>query len=649
MQENPVGRSNQGGDNCAPVAAGRQFLRACCLWATAAAALLAVVPAAVGGAQPEIERTPARDDGMPPAPAMAMNAYRVLRAWLNDWAVPTAPPTPGQADTLPSCPGACVVLRLEHRTIGRGGDIVVALAGDRDHTTERAVWRAFLGAFAEADRRLPVPSDARRLEAARAIAEQVTMSLEMAGPSTPIQPATFADLDTLVAPGLEGVAVRHRNRVEAAYPSAMIMSNLTPAEAARGLVARVTGSAEIALVEAAELRDRHELTFLKFRVTHLVQPGPREEPRFLYRGSALADRSQLDASRLRLMAAELARHLRLRLPEDDAPLGLRGAYQPWSGEFAGSSAEPHEQALAALALRRYAGRAWTPVADAQAAAASADEILHELDDVDLDEQRPWDSPGAAALCVLALRESPGAFGAAADESGGVRKSHVDLLARATERVLASYLPGKGFAPEVPMPARAAIAAALLRLDGSRALADEAIRTCFKETPPPALPGLMPMLAWAEIDAAEGRATPAAPSLRQLRDEVWRHQASEESVSPNEADWVGGISFSRESPPDWQGLRALAMNARMLRVADLTAPAEAPGEVRRLLRGVRFLHQLQVDTLSSWACAAPGQALGGVRAAPWNQLMPVDATSTGLLFVCELLDSLEHLTKGSGSR
>ncbi|MFN7440371.1 MAG: hypothetical protein ACK5TV_09295, partial [Phycisphaerales bacterium] len=109
--------------------------------------------------------------------------------------------------------------------------------------------------------------------------------------------------------------------------------------------------------------------------------------------------------------------------------------------------------------------------------------------------------------------------------------------------------------------------------------------------------------------------------------------------------VGGIVFtkSRNPLPTWQAARPIAFIATMLGDPRLTAPDERSRELVRLLTSLRFLRQLQADDSTAWMQALPGSARGGIRSAPWDQRMPVDATAITLMAITESIRSLDALS------
>ncbi len=571
-----------------------------------------------------------------PAPAEAMLAYRTMRTWLDGWGLPSAP-RPGE---LPEAVGAIVMLRYEGQLIGRGTDMATdagQAASDRDVPASRAIFRALRAAFAEADRRLPVAQDATRDGLVAKAGQRVLLSIELAGVSTPVDVPTFAELDLALAPGIDGVVVRQGPRIGAMSPGAMLAANLTPSEAARALVAQVSGDAVLALQELEALRSRSRVVVSRFRVVHLSQTVPEGEPTFLNRGQETVAIGDMNAGLLGAMVEGLAQHLAARLHGvggDDEPLGLRGAYLPWAGRFEPDFAPPHEQALAAYALARAAGTRGIGARVAAQAAAAGESLLHALADVAIEERAPWDEPAAAALTLLALRASRG-------DPEGVEAWRADLRTRCRERVARAFDDKTGFVPDAE-GVEGLVALVLVRenLPGG----GRAVGMAFERTPPARLVSQMPWLGLAAMDAAPAGGPPNADwaaRLRAMRTALWANQVQAHAADIEMGDMAGGIVFSSAARelPTWQCLRPLAFAAAAWTDPALTPPTDRAAELARLLWAARYARQLQALPATAWMAVAPELARGGVRAAMWDQTQPNDASSMGLIFACEMVGAV----------
>lgn len=600
-------------------------------WRSVAATLLCVLGVAaaapVWADDPPDEAAPKRSpaDAVPDADS-AVRGYRTLRTWLDEWA-PPARPAPA---SLPSCVGAAVLLRFDGQLIGRGSVISAseAAALDRDEHAGGGgggpLWSAFLDAFTEADRRLPVSHDVLRPARAREAGRRVTLSVELAGPLVPITPATFDELDATLAPGLDGIAIRLDRQTRAIFPGVMFASGVTPSSAARQLVATMTGRPDAGLEKLSDLREKSKLTISRFRTTHLAQGTEGDEPRFLLRGSRFVAQGELDSVReLRDFAAAVARHLVRRVPDDRAA-PVVGVRRPWLVDDRGEPATVVQRGIAAFALQRFAALPGTDPARAAEAAQAADRAVAALLDPASPTRWPGGDPVMAAAVLLA---GPGPEAAAANDA--VR------AALASEDTLAKLPPG----------ARSMVAMAGVIIGAPGAA--EAVRAIFRQTPPEQLTTELPWLGWAEqrLTRSAGLAQPpSAAGLRTMRDRLWAAQVGTFTADPDDADLLGGLIFQTTTRPlpTWHTARPLAFAASMLSDPGLTTPAERPREIARVLSSLRFLRQLQSDEATSWMEADPTSSAGGIRSAPWDAAMPIDAASMTLLALCESIEALDRV-------
>lgn len=603
-------------------------------------------PEAGGGAGDQARRGAAASD---PTPGETMNAYRTMRLWIDGWGLPSVP---GPGD-LPASVGAAVLLRFEGQIVGRAVEMpaeAMLAASDRDGRGSPAAFRALQAAFAEADRRVPLPHDATRAQLAGTVGKRVTISLELAGAPTPVDVPTFAELDLALAPGIDGVLVRQGSRCAAMSPAMMLAANLTPSEAARSLVAQVAGDAALALQEVEALRTRSKIGVLRFRVVHLAQGAPEAQPAFLTRGQELVPITGMNAGSITAMAESLALTLTTRLHDDtdgdDEPLGLRGSYLPWAGgtrgghatagRFEPAFAPPREQALAAVAL---AAAARAPGLGERIRARSgeaAQRLLHDLADVTVDEIAPWTSPAAAALTLLALRATDGA--GPPGEAEGPAVWRTDLHDRCYGALASVFDAKTGLFAPATEGQEGLLALALVR-EGSPVAAG-AVGAAFERSIAGRLVSHMPWLGWA---CAEVQGVPEpvragwVARLREMRGQLWANQVRAHEADTELADMAGGIVFStsQRALPTWQCLRPLVFAASAWHDAALTPDAERPAELAALLWATRYARQLQAQAGTGWMQVSPPVARGGVRAAMWDQTQPPDATSLALLLAVEM--------------
>ncbi len=574
---------------------------------------------------------------VPPTPADTMRAYRSIRTWVDGWGLPARP---GTGD-LPIASGANVALRLEGEVIAQGSRMALTTAGE---TADRAIWEAVVRAFEQADRRLPVERDVLRGERLRELGPSISLSLELAGAVIPFEPSTLEDLDTMLAAGIDGLAVRvagapgenASGELEAMFPGAMLTANLAPSEAMRPLISRATGQPTLALLQPRELRERHNVTFYRFRTTHVAQPSAGVQPVFLDRGARLIGLDSVDSrADLVAFATDLAGNLVRRRYPGVEPLGLFGTHVPWTGKYDPAIASMPEQMLTYRALAAFAQAPGVDPARAREATALAEVLLRAAATPTDERAMAWESPIDAAAVLLAMPDPAQA------PTPEVRR----LIERCTETVLSAMSSRGGEA--IPQAARAFVALAATRIPLHASDARSLVRELFKATQEDSLVSHMPWLGWAELDlAGVGGDIPAAIALRRMRDLVYVHQIRPDDAGADGPDLVGGIVFtkSRNPLPTWQAARPIAFLATMLGDPRLTAPDERSRELVRLLTSLRFLRQLQADDATAWMQAMPASARGGIRSAPWDQRMPVDATAITLLAVTETIKSLDAISR-----
>jgi len=73
---------------------------------------------------------------------------------------------------------------------------------------------------------------------------------------------------------------------------------------------------------------------------------------------------------------------------------------------------------------------------------------------------------------------------------------------------------------------------------------------------------------------------------------------------------------------------------------VTDDEELFAQLSTLLRSMRFVMQLSVDRAEGHNYPVPERAMGGLRLSIWEQTVSIDATSLGLISICELLDAMD---------
>ncbi len=593
--------------------------------------------------------------GVPLSPDAAMAAFHACTSWLSGL---------GKGEPDPAClittPAAAVTLRRNGVVLGRG----VAIASSPSDAS--TLTKALREAWADASPKLSVEHDAlseeRRAEAARTL----TLSIELAEPWIPETIDEFKSAALRIAPGREGVAIRINDKAAAAFPDAMLAQGSDPGAALVGLATRVTGEFFATPQAAKALVKYHGAVFYRFSTMHLAQTGPGQEPLFLTRGARAHARP--DLPQLCAFADATASHLLARAWPGPEAAGLIGLLEPTKPSKEIEPAGPAEQAAAVIALRRYAQTPGVNAATAQAAAKLADRVLQALAKVEPGETPPDARAEVAAVVLAAILESNNAPRERGQDAKSLSPEVASLADRCRDRVGHAWIQSgvandARFASEVLPAGRPLIALALAMLakeeptnTSARDRARAALGACYAQAEPIALAGDMPWIVWAEQALASvGAASPtapllAAPGLREARRSIWNRQLQRDNLDDRALDMVGGIAPAPEPTgalaplATWHSARALAGTAAMLRDPRLTKREEFPLELARQLNGLRFLRQLMTDDAVAYMFENPANALGAVRSAPWDQRLPLDATSLSLIAACETIQAIDEAAK-----
>lgn len=650
------------------------------IWLLAAAAFSGVIPFGVALATGAITEVPVgeairRDQrNEPPSPELAQAVYNIIRRSVDEWSMPySAAGSTGARTDLPAAQrklldrgvatAAAVQLRLDGKLIGRGTAVSVSIAGQ---SALGLAEKAMTEAYAEADRRMPLDRDALRSEQTRALVKRVTLSLELAGPQTPIEVVRYAQLDGgLVDAGRDGLVITAGAKSAAMLTSQQALGNFSPAESARQLVSLATGDAKLALLEPQELAAKHLVRFYKVPTTHLAQPQVRmrddgaaelvaesgvQSPIFLTRGQRLIDRAEIGTvAALDAFACALARHLVARSGQSeeargdgpaDARLGQRGTHLPWLGTDSPGFAPPAEQALVAFALGKFAELSGPGDATLRSRAGAASTGLWAaLGEVLPSEIGPASAPEVAAA-VLALHTSgPRPLDAelrAAFERGTWTKQGQANAKEGAPVASIAVRALAGLAAQRMVPAGAG------RKGGVGAAQSKAL---LAELPAEQLVGAMPWAVYGAQLAQPMGELDALVKLREVRTLVRGNQLGTEAA----AELRGGVVFTAARAdgkpaarvPTWSSARTAVAFGLMLGDERLTTREEFSRELIAQIESLRFLRQLMIDMPSSWMCLAPVTAMGGVRSAPFDWQCPPEATAMTLLAVTETLAAIER--------
>jgi hypothetical protein len=557
--------------------------------------------------------------GMPTAD-QAMGAYQTVERWVRAWAEPQAAEC--------SASGVRVGIYQRGLLIGWGAARAEA-AGERG-----ALGEAAAGAMAMAAGALVPKADALAAEQLRAVAGDLMVSLELAGPMTPLAEMELGNPDGVIRPGLDGLAVRVGGEWAVAYPSEILAGGAAAGVRLPAMAARLLGDASLGIGLPVDLAREHGAAFYRFETLQVAGAGLGGSAVFVQRGGSVVEASGVTTASLAGFAEEMLGHFESGMLEGGGRLGLRGPLDAARGVAEPPVGTPMQQSLAALALVRLAETPGVSEGARSRAGGLARRIMQDLAVVEPIERAVGDDGVAAAVAWVVLAR----LGAEGDpELGGLYATCEEMLSRHAAAEREEVLPTVSNAVLVwAMAERAAVTG----WDG--AVAERDLRAISGGAQPGEVVGLMPWLGWAELrlsGEASGRA-----ALRALRERVWEHQLSGLDTGLAERDMAGGVVFTRgfASLPTWSTARPVALCATMLGDPRLTTDAEAPGEVVRLVGAFRFLRQLSAREVECAFYPRADLARGGVRAAVWDPRMPPEATAMTMLAVCEFLASLEAL-------
>jgi len=615
-----------------------------------------------------------RPDGVP-TPAAAMRAFRAVDSWVRALEAPKETPEGGAP--LVACAGASVQLRLEGKLIARGSAYTLDSAQQKD-----VILRAARAAITEARSRMPGDRDALFEERAKELAKSIIISLELAGTPIPIDLDDWSRAAQQVNPGVDGVAARIGDRVEAMFPVAMLSTQTEPAAALQGLTSKLGTEPGLGLLPLADLKKKHGVIFYRVPATHVAQTKPGGSGQFLHRGGVVFDGAKLDRAELVRWAEMLTAHLIARTPD---LIAKHGTLNPIAGatDEAGLSEATKLQAIVTMALSRYPGisaagrEGWEEPRFKGTMTSLADTVTQvPFDSLGIPERAivigvrirsdldHWCSRGLVLPETARLRfEEQPALKDLYDDLHNVWKVDLD----AHTRVLIAFAIAEDFNK-----------AAGGKKGGGGGWENVPVHDVYGDGAPESALACMPWLGWATLSAdfhymtdADVRAHPENPelaflqvtsapenglpsdeqplaqsvALRNARDLLWRGCIAPESLEPPQRDLAG--AFMSPVPgtlPSWFLARPLAFYAEALRDKRLTEKPEIARETARLLASLRFLRQLTVDENSAWMFEHPESALGGVRASPWDQRMPIEATAMTLIAVSETIHSLDELAK-----
>lgn len=563
-----------------------------------------------------------RAGGRLPDPAEAMDAYAAARSCIDSWTAGPNIPTPATAARVALYQRGREIASSSARaeTTGETGPLSEAVRDLMDRAGRELAPRG--GALAD------------RLLAE--LAPELVLSLELAGPMTPLSRTELISLDSTISPGLTGLAVRWKDDWSLVFPPELTAGGGSPSVRLAAMAAELLDDPAAGVEMTIDLANRPYVSFYRFETVHIAGVGPDGGPAFLTRGARVVERSEVTTASLIGFAAGLVRHVEAtRLPAGSR-FGITGTVHASLGTAEPAVATPTQQALVALALARAASAKRLAGETRERARELAGLIAADLAHVEPGEIAPEDDGVACAVLWVVL-----------DELDTTDQPDLVALQQTCESMLARHVAAEQAEPRGTVSEAVlvwALAERAARAGLDRPFAERSLRALLRVTPEGGLVGLMPWIGWAELALAGGDAIPAGVQLRSAREMVWTHQLTLEDTGPAERDLQGGILFTGGGVglPTWNSARPIALIATMLGDPRLTPTDEVPAEVVRLIDAMRFLMQLSARDDACAFYPRPDLARGGIRAAVWDTRQPPEASALTLLAVVELLNSLDTL-------
>jgi hypothetical protein len=517
-----------------------------------------------------------------------------------------------------------VILRLDGRPVGMAW---------RAGPETAKIWDAATDAMSQAmadPRVAALPADLRSR-----LGERLTLELELAGGTVPVIGDRLDQMAARAEPGLEALAIRNGDRWAFAMPGMLQARNqagLLPFLSlglAREAGLDLRGAKDLALPEGAGV--------YRAPTIRLVQRRPDASATGCLRGGPPHVPFGADAATVQAMAAALATHLERRWPRVEGldaveagmieALGPRALYRPAMGTWGDPVSPPVEQALAALAMARWAEAPWVHEAERARARDFVRRTIDSLRRMEPGEIDPAGDPTAAACVVLAARAWSQRRGA-----GTFDAETATWIAR-----LASGLASRLDAGELQGVAEAM--AVSTRDDGGGAA-----RMLSIPEPGVSAERLLLISPWLD--------TPwppvAASAWPKVLDGLTASQIDARSETGVPADLHGGWGESGSGRPSASTARAAwALAAALLRCDGLDARRRAEG-CHALRMAMGFLRRLQVDDFACHAFRDPAKAIGGVRATPWDSDLSMAAAAWTLLACVDAVPALEACPEADGS-
>lgn len=595
---------------------------------------------------------------------LAGEAYALAERWVSRGAVPESTLAMPADDVV----AVHATLRFDGVTLGQRTEAVeaplAARAADKPTDIGPLLVKAIGGALDEARKtavQIASEPGGRRMPTDLAqLAPLLVLDLQFAGPPTRIQVQSASDLPDAFVIDLHGLAMARDEKWAWLFAGTAIAGNVS----LRGQLARLLADLKYPPEQVLKVGQADGPPLYRFACVHLVRPRAGAPLTELYRGKTITAGQPASQRQVQNFADRWADHLLGRVDEQGR---FRGTYHPTADRNEPALAGATDAALASFALSRYARLEHV---DEQRRQRIADTARRALGAAAVDAGFAATEPGAAppntalaaaadaATLLIGLLETPGM----ADEK--------ELRDRCAAALIAAQKGGGGFrvrphaqAGDASRPVTALICYALVRMyDQTREpdyldAARRGLVALWRDTDATRAASAMPWALLAELNLLErGKASPGLLIARRACDEIWKSQVPAPThaapIDPAADDYtprdtVGGFGLDSQLVPEptWQSAGMLTALGAALPIESFVGANQRARWVVDGTTGLAFLHQLTMTDEAMWYVHNPTRALGGVRAAMWDNRQPLPATAMALLAAAQWQHSLQAIAGG----
>lgn len=449
-----------------------------------------------------------------------------------------------------------------------------------------------------------------------------------------------------------GLAMSRAGNYAWAFPGNSIAANAD----LKSQLNRLLGKLALPLAELPRIGIRNGIDLYVFDTIHLAELPVTRTVVELSRGTIDRPTDPMPQKQINALADRIAERLISRQRRDGR---FVGPYEPSADQFSLPIAREVDSALAAYVLARRAklptlGESHRKEAEKHASLAVAAITAAIPDNAAIrSETQVGEVLAPTSMALLAMLEAPA--GAAVDPGVRLRLATVIRAMQQPDGWMNSRIGGE---PRDASFEHTCIAAAALARQYQNSREDgllvavhallTAIDKRIEKSDAVGYANAMPWLASAHIDLARlAKPAPtfekfvaALPSVRKLQITPWGADFAKRAAD-TAGGYVFGLSLSEE--PTASSATVMAGLAISIRTPDAVPVKDRESAVLAGALGARFIDRLVLNADEAYYVRNPAQAVGGVRAAPWDNRQPPTATAHALLALTELQHAIDYIS------